>query len=177
MSPIGGILMSEQYPIHHFYQLRKICMTHVSQPTGWDKKFLDQAKLNASWSKDPSTGVGSVIVRPNNKAASQGFNGFPSKIPDDPEWLNDRAIKYKVTIHAELNAILSANEDLDGYTIYVYPFMPCESCALSIIQKGITRVVSIKPPEDKLVRWKESFDFAQELFDKAGVEVVIYDTL
>ena len=152
-------------------------MTTISQPTGWDKKFLESAKLNASWSKDPSTGVGAVIVRPNNKIASQGFNGFPSKISDNPEWLNDRDIKYKVTIHAELNAILSANEDLDGYTLYVYPFAPCSDCALSIIQKGITRVVTLKSPEDKLVRWKESFEFAQMLFDMAGVEIVVYDSL
>lgn len=152
-------------------------MTTINQPTGWDKKFLDEAKLNASWSKDPSTGVGAVIVRPNNKVASQGYNGFPAKISDNPEWLEDRAIKYKVTIHAELNAILSSVEDLEGYTIYVYPFAPCENCALSIIQKGITRVVTLKTPEDKLVRWKDSFEFAQKLFDMAGVEVVVYDSL
>lgn len=152
-------------------------MNNTDRPTGWDKKFLDEAKLNASWSKDPSTGVGAVIVRPNNKVASQGFNGFPSKIEDKPEWLHNREIKYKVTIHAELNAILSANEDLDGYTLYVYPFAPCEQCALSIIQKGITRVVTLKTPEDKLARWKDSFEFAQQLFDMAGVEVVVYDEL
>lgn len=152
-------------------------MTIINRPIGWDKKFLDQAKLNASWSKDPSTGVGSVIVGPDNHPASQGFNGFPAKIPDNPEWLNDRDMKYKVTIHAELNAILSAKVDLSGHTIYVYPFMPCSSCALAIIQKNITRVVTIKPSEDKLARWKESFEFAQMLFDKAGVEVVVYDEL
>lgn len=152
-------------------------MTTINRPTGWDKKFLDEARLNASWSKDPSTGVGAVIVRPNNRIASQGFNGFPSKIEDNPEWLNDRDIKYKVTIHAELNAILSANENLDGYSIFVYPFAPCSECALSIIQKGITRVVTIKTPDDKLARWKESFEFAQMLFKKAGVEVVVYDEI
>mgnify|MGYP003341450829 CR=1 FL=1 len=152
-------------------------MTHIGQPNGWDKKFLELARLNASWSKDPSTGVGAVIVRPNNKVASQGFNGFPAKIFDNPEWLNNRNIKYKVTIHAELNAILSSNEDLDGYTLYVYPFAPCEQCALSIIQKGITKVVTLKTPEDKLARWKESFDFAQSLLDAAGVDVVVYDSL
>lgn len=152
-------------------------MSTTNQPTGWDKKFLDQAKLNASWSKDPSTGVGAVIVGPTNHPSGQGFNGFPSKIYDDPEWLNDRATKYRVTIHAELNAILSATVDLTGHTIYVWPFAPCEQCALSIIQKGITRVVTIKTPEDKLARWKESFDFAQKLFEMAGVEVVVYDSL
>lgn len=152
-------------------------MTELSRPSSWDKKFLDEAKLNASWSKDPSTGVGAVIVRPNNKVASQGYNGFPSKIPDNQEWLNDRDTKYRVTIHAELNAILSSNEDLDGYTIYVYPFSPCEQCALSIIQKGITRVVTLKAPEDKLIRWKESFEFAKKLFEMAEVEFVEYDEL
>lgn len=152
-------------------------MTTINHPTGWDKRFLELAQLNSTWSKDPSTGVGAVIVRPNNKVASQGFNGFPSKIYDNPDWLNDRDIKYKVTIHAELNAILSSNEDLDGYTIYVYPFAPCEHCALSIIQKGIVRVVTLKTPEDKLIRWKDSFDFAQNLFEMANIEVVVYDSL
>ena len=33
----------------------------------WDKRFLELAKLVGSWSKDPSTQVGAVIVDDNKK--------------------------------------------------------------------------------------------------------------
>ena len=42
----------------------------------WDKRFLEMAKLVASWSKDPSTQVGAVAVR-NRTVIAQGYNGLP----------------------------------------------------------------------------------------------------
>ena len=39
----------------------------------WDKRFLEMAKLVASWSKDPSTQVGAVAVR-NRTVIAQGYN-------------------------------------------------------------------------------------------------------
>ena len=65
----------------------------------WDFRFLDMAKLVASWSKDPSTQTGAVIVAPRKNIIGVGFNGFPRGMYDSPERLNDRPEKYSRTIH------------------------------------------------------------------------------
>ena len=57
--------------------------------TKWDNRFIDLAKLVGSWSKDPSTQVGAVIVDQKNRIVSVGYNGFPQKISDNDR-LNDR---------------------------------------------------------------------------------------
>ena len=41
---------------------------------GWDLRFLDMSQLISSWSKDPSTQVGAVIVDSNNRVESVGYN-------------------------------------------------------------------------------------------------------
>lgn len=141
----------------------------------WDLRFLNIAKEMANCSKDPSTKVGTVIVDAQNRIVSAGFNGFPQKISDDTYRLNDRELKYKYTIHAEANALLFSKRDIQGHVIYVYPFMPCAECTKMIIQCGISKVVSYKTTEEKLIRWKDTFDLAQELLEEAGVELVLYD--
>ena len=47
----------------------------------WDIRFLEMAKLVASWSKDPSTQVGAIAVR-NRTVIAQGYNGFPRGVDD-----------------------------------------------------------------------------------------------
>ena len=134
--------------------------------TDWDERFLQLAQHIAQWSKDPSTKVGAVIVRPNRTIASVGYNGFPRGVNDD-ERLNDRPYKYAMTVHAEANAILSANERLDGCTLYVTPLSPCSSCASILIQSGIKRVVAYMPYQPE--HWADSFAIARTMLDEAGV--------
>lgn len=139
----------------------------------WDHRFLDLALRIATWSKDPSTKVGAVIVRPNRTLASIGFNGFPREVDDTPERLEDRATKLQFTLHAEMNAILSAAEPLVGYTLYVAPLIPCGNCAAAIVQAGIKRVVAFMPhiPE----RWEDSFAAGKAMFSEAKVELEVSD--
>lgn len=137
----------------------------------WDDRFLDLADHIADWSKDPSTKVGAVIVRPNRTIASVGYNGFPRGVDDDPKRLNNRPIKYAMTVHAEANAILSADGRLDGCSLYVTPLHPCSNCAALIIQAGITKVVARMPNDP--AHWADSFDKAKIMFDEAGVEIII----
>jgi dCMP deaminase len=134
----------------------------------WDLRFLELAALVASWSKDPSTRVGVVITRPNNTVASLGFNGFPRGIADDHR-LNDRDKKYPLIVHGEANAIVSAREPLHGYTLYVWPFFTCSSCALLVVQAGIKRVVAPVLPPYLVDRWGESVRAAEDLYREAGV--------
>lgn len=138
----------------------------------WDERFLRLADHIASWSRDPGTQVGAVIVRPDKTIASLGFNGLPRLVEDTPERLNDRDLKLKITIHAELNAVLNAKEPLAGYTIYVWPFHPCSACAASIIQSGLRRVVA---PVNECERWAASFELAGLMFREAGVTVDLLD--
>lgn len=135
----------------------------------WNDRFLSLAHEIATWSKDPSTKVGAVIVRPDKTIASVGYNGFPRGTDDTYGAREEKLLK---TVHAELNAILSAREPLHGYTIYVTPLCPCANCAAAIIQAGITNVVyemgSIRP------EWQDSFLASGKLFIQAGVEAHRY---
>jgi len=166
----------------------------------WDKRFLRLSEEISTWSKDPSTKVGAVIVRDINKIVSVGYNGFDEDDPDLPEHYADRSIKYPKIIHAERNAInnhpsnrkrkilleklgidVTFYDSCKGCTIYTTPFPPCNSkhrgagCTDLIIESGIVRVVSYKPTEAQYERWGESFESSSKKFDDAGVEFVLYE--
>lgn len=134
----------------------------------WDTRFLDLAERVGTWSKDPSTKVGAIIVRPDRTIASLGFNGFPRHIKDE---YGDREHKLLRTVHAELNAILSAREPVKGYHLYVSPLFPCANCAAAIIQSGIKYVTArMGPPR---LEWQKSFDAAADMFKEAAVRTNI----
>lgn len=135
----------------------------------WDRRFLELAAHVAGWSKDPSTQVGAVIVRPDRTVASVGYNGLPRGVADSDERLHTREIKYQITVHAEANAILSAHEPVRGYTLYVSPLHPCSNCAALIIQAGIRRVVALTSGDP--ARWALNFALARAILEEAGVAV------
>lgn len=139
----------------------------------WQARFGALAKEVATWSKDVSSQVGAVIVRPDRTICSVGFNGFPRKVKDDPSAIANRDTKLLRTIHAELNAILSAKEPLTGYSLFVWPFQPCSNCAAAIIQSGIKDVYCpYNAHLDSYERWRESFQEALHMFDEAEVRVI-----
>ena len=134
----------------------------------WDKRFLEMAKLISTWSKDPSTQVGTIAVR-NRTVIAQGYNGFPRSIKDDERY-NNRTIKYKYIVHSEMNAIFNAAENgvsLRDSTIYTVGLPVCHDCAKGLIQVGIKRVVTpeIETPE----RWLESLALTEQMFEEAGI--------
>lgn len=135
----------------------------------WDYRFIKAAEHFASWSKDPSTQVGAVIVRPDRTIASLGYNGFSRGVDDNPTRYTDRDFKYEAIVHGEMNAVLSAREPLKNCTIYTWPLPPCSRCAAMIIQTGITRVVA---PINKNPRFSASCDLGKQLFAEAGIVCV-----
>lgn len=144
---------------------------YTSQALKWEYRFLIMADLVATWSKDPSTQVGAVIADSKNRVVSLGFNGLPQGLPDDPQYLNDRSLKYQMVIHAEENALLFAARSVEGCSIYIsHP--PCSSCAAKIIQSGISRVVYTAPSGSYLERWAASYNLATHMYKKAGVKRV-----
>lgn len=142
--------------------------------TKWDVRFLELAELVSSWSKDPSTKVGSVIVRADLTIASVGFNGFPRGTSDAAEIYENRPLKYERVVHAELNAILSAKEPLTGCTLYTFPPAPgpsCARCTACIIQAGIARVVHYYADDFGYNDWTKSLEIGQDMYHEAEVEV------
>lgn len=140
----------------------------------WDRRFLRLATEIASWSKDPSTKCGCVIVRPDLTIAGTGYNGFPRYMCDDDELYSDRMVKYSRVLHAEENAVLNAYGSVEGCTAYVTGPC-CTHCALILIQSGIERVAWIKPSEDFLDRWGSQSELAKGFFAEADIEVVEVD--
>lgn len=136
----------------------------------WDRRFLKIAESISEWSKDPSTKVGAIITN-DIKIISMGYNGLPQSTPDYPEILNVREVKYQYIIHAEVNAVLSAKQDLKGCTIYTSPFLPCPRCASILVQSGISRVVSSKCKNE---RWKQSLKESRYFMELSNVRVIEY---
>ena len=138
----------------------------------WDRRFLDLSDTIARWSKDPSRGVGAVIVSPSRQIVATGFNGLPRGIEDRPERL-ERPVKYDLICHAEMNAIVQcARNGVSpmGSTIYT-SFAPCVHCTLSIIQSGIVRVVTY-PSGAGDEHWTDNLRKSRDLLAEAGVEYV-----
>jgi len=141
----------------------------------WAKRYLNLAKEISTWSKDPSTQIGAVIIGNKGQIVSQGYNGFPRGIKDSEERYNDREIKYKYTIHAEANAIYNSihnNADVNGCSLYCYGLPICSECAKLIIQTGIKEVYVNSFVKSN---WKESCDLAIELFKESGIKYTIVE--
>lgn len=141
----------------------------------WDRRFLDMSRLVAEWSKDPSTQTGAVFVAPDKHVISVGYNGFPRRLNDAPERYNDRATKYSMIVHCEMNAMMAAKESLVGSTLYTWPFLSCDRCCVHMIQAGISRAVAPKLPKHLEERWGESVAKTKAMFEEAGVEVTEID--
>ena len=131
---------------------------------------VEMAQHVAKLSKDPSTKVGAVIFDAKRRFVSAGYNGFPRGVADDGWRLNSRDVKYKLTRHAEANAIAFATGALDGATLVVtHPC--CTQCAGAIIQAGIAHVMWPAPSEEFRSRWSEDIALSDMMFREAGVTV------
>ncbi len=137
----------------------------------WETYFMGIAHLSALRSKDPNTQVGAVIVDPEHKVVSIGYNGFPKGCSDDEyPWENEGSsleTKYVYVVHAELNAILNSPRSVKGCSIYVSLF-PCHECAKAIIQSGIQEIVY---ESDKYAA-SESVLASKRMLESAGVKMV-----
>lgn len=170
----------------------------------WARKFFDMAQNVSVWSKDRSTKVGAIIFNPETYAMlSVGYNGFPRGVrdeakdvtmadalrnkPSDVDWRDrivtmkaavearhERPLKYKWTVHSELNAILNCARhgictDHMAIALQWYPCM--QPCAGAIVQAGIELVVCTAPDFNH-PRYGEEFKLTKELFDEVGMKVM-----
>lgn len=147
---------------------------HMNESTvKWDNRFLKLSLEVASWSKDPSTKSGAVIVRPDKTIVSVGYNGFPRKMSDADKLYADREKKYSRVVHCEVNALIAAREQVTGCTLYTN-WMCCDRCVVQMIQAGITRFVFYEATPEQLERWGEAFKLTASYMDEAGCERTEY---
>jgi dCMP deaminase len=127
----------------------------------WDTRFMKLAREISTWSKDPSSKIGAVIVNDDRRILATGYNGFPKGIEDTEERLNDREQKYPRIVHAEMNSLMAAlhsGVSVKDATIYVYGLPVCPECTKSIISAGIKRVVVSPDPYVYVTPWTEKWE-------------------
>ena len=136
----------------------------------WHLRFLRLAREVASWSKDPSTQVGCVIVDQSRRVVSLGFNGLPAGMQDTAERLLNRDLKLALTIHAEENALLFADRPVRDCVAFVTRH-PCAHCAAKLIQSGVGAVIYLSNPDfDK--RWADNLAISGQALAEAGIPVL-----
>ena len=143
----------------------------------WNKRFMEVAFLIASWSKDPSTKTGAVIVGPDKEIRATGYNGPVSGVDDDVPERFERPTKYDFFEHAERNALYNAcltGVSVKGCVMYA-THAPCVDCARAIIQAGIKTVITNKIIiDDKTPQntWRDKLTYSAQMFHEAGVEYI-----
>lgn len=134
----------------------------------WDDTFFDLAEVVSFLSKDPDRKVGAILVTPDRRQLSVGYNGFPSTIPDLPRLLADKEFKLRHMVHAEVNCCDQAPFETAGCTLYVTRF-PCHVCAARLVQACVARVVA--PHFDYgHHRWGASWATAERFFQRNDIQ-------
>lgn len=137
--------------------------------TSWDVRYFRLAGYISSWSKDPSTKVGAVLVGRDPRRIAVGYNGFPSGVEDSEDRLSNQETRYKLTQHAERNVLDNATFDAVGAVLFSTQ-MPCSECAKSIVSRGVSRVVSPSYPDKE--PWKSDAWWTVLLFREGGIVFV-----
>ena len=149
-----------------------------SNRPSWDEYFMEIARTVAKRATCDRGKSGCVIVRDRQILVS-GYVGSPKGLPhcDDEGHLFKKVIHDDGTItnhcmrtvHAEQNAICQAAKlgiSLNEATLYC-KMTPCRTCAMLIINCGISRVVC----EKKYHAGSES----EEMFRMAGVNLEFFE--
>lgn len=144
----------------------------------WHYRFMELAKLVATWSKDTSTKTGAVIVGPDKEIRATGYNGFVRGVDDEVVERFERPLKYDFFEHAERNAVYNAclcGTQVKGCVLYATHF-PCTDCTRAIIQSGIKLVVTNPLVIDKNTpqnTWRDKVGYSEQMLKEAGVELLI----
>lgn len=141
----------------------------------WDRRFMRVACEVASWSKDPHTQVGAVLVR-DRRIIATGYNGPPAGVPDLPQrFTRENGEKYFWMEHAERAALYDAARrgvSVEGSTLYV-TLCPCADCARGVVAAGIHSVIYVDTRDDTTSRrGREILDSAQVNHQKMSMSIV-----
>ena len=142
-------------------------------PRNWDITFVQLACEIAKWSKDPNHKVGCIAVDSDRNILATGYNGFPRRVRDSAERLNDKETKRSLIVHAEANCVAAAARN--GHSLLgaaIYATRPtCSQCAGLLIQAGVVEIFYIPLPKDYESSWAKSIDLAVMMLTEAGVKM------
>jgi dCMP deaminase len=146
-----------------------------NQRPSWDDYFLELADAASKRATCDRGKSGCVIVR-DKQVLATGYVGSPAGLPhcDDIGHLMKKVIQENGeisehclrTVHAEQNAICQAAKrgiSIEGAIVYTR-MTPCRTCAMLLINCGISKVVC----ERKYQLAEES----EKLFEEAGIDFV-----
>lgn len=109
----------------------------MTRPT-FDELGIATARLWATRSADAKVQVGACLLDRWNRVVGVGYNGRAAGEPNARESMAQGQSGF---IHAEVNALLAANWNGEGHTLFV-THEPCATCARLIINsRRVTRVV------------------------------------
>lgn len=141
----------------------------------WDDYFMEVADAISKRSTCNRGRSGCVIAR-DNQILAAGYVGAPRGLPHCDDVGHDMHTAVQPdgsssahclrTVHAEQNAICQSAKrgiSIEGATIYTR-MTPCRTCAMLIINCGITRVVC--------ERRYHAGARSEEMFRSAGIELV-----
>lgn len=142
----------------------------------WDEYFVQLLEV-VSLRGTCDRGYNAAVLVKDKRILATGYVGSPAGLPHCEEVghemhtvVNEDGTSSRHcirTAHSELNAIANAARvgvALEGATIYC-KFFPCYTCAKTIINSGIKRVVSVKD--------YHAADRSKDILKKAGVKVSI----
>ena len=147
------------------------------------EKAIKYYKLTVSmaelFSKDESTKVGSLFLYPKTmQILSMGYNGLPRGIDETIKERWERPLKYKLTEHAERNAIYNAAQSGTSLkdSIWVVSMFPCADCARGIIQSGCKMLISLKLEDsgskERIERWKKDWEISLMMLKESGLNII-----
>lgn len=144
----------------------------------WNEFFFRHVYLAAAKSKDPRTQIGAILVR-DRVVISEGFNGFPRKVLDSKERLENRETKLDFIVHGEANAILNACRHgvCTSNSILITNGTPCNFCAKLLIQAGVKSVLIHEEWENLFLEnknWQKSVEISKIMLKESEIPVNLY---
>lgn len=154
-------------------------MEDVHKRPTWDEYFIELVEFIGRRGTCDRGRSGSVIVK-DKRIVATGYVGAPiglkhcdevghqmHKVTHEDGTESMHCIR---TAHAEQNAISNAARSgvsIEGATLYC-KMLPCYSCAKSVINCGIVRVVAMKD--------YHATKQTKEIFEQAGIEYSVLDS-
>jgi dCMP deaminase len=138
----------------------------------WDELFMRHVYLIASKSKDPRTKIGAILVK-DGIIISEGYNGFARNVKDKPSRYRVKEQKYPFMVHGEANAVLNTcrhGVNTTGSICYTQG-IPCNECAKTLIQAGVTEVIVHRQWPAMNQKWLASIKTTKIMFKEAKVKI------
>lgn len=144
-------------------------------------KYLDFLQEYANkFSPDREEKNGCMIL--NEKTFAPIKNGFglnapPATLKNITEEMHKPEEKKFWFQEAEKNAVFNAIKEEFEHSTIITSWCPCINCSLANVSVGLNRVITRLPDftKEEDIRWKESFDRSQKLYNIANVELILLD--